>query len=80
MCWEGLNAYRVVLKNKETEAMSTLYLYPHEVNDPKYYRDPSTGAELESIEQNNLSEWLAENFSTMNVELEFITDKSPEGF
>lgn len=50
LCWEGLQAYRVVLKNKETEVISTLYLYPNEVNDPKYYKDANTGAELESIE------------------------------
>lgn len=50
------------------------------MSDPKYYKDHETEAELESIEIIPLTEWLAENFNKFGASLEFITDKSPEGF
>jgi peptide chain release factor subunit 1 len=37
-------------------------------------------AELETIESLQLSEWLAENYVNFGAALNFITDKSSEGF
>jgi len=55
-------------------------LTPDQTIDPKYYKDADTGVELESVECLPLTEWLAENYMKFGSEMEFITDKSSEGF
>ena len=37
-------------------------------------------AELEVVENIQLSEWIAENYVSFGASLQFITDKSSEGF
>ena len=37
-------------------------------------------AELEVVENVQLSEWIAENYVSFGASLQFITDKSSEGF
>ena len=78
--FEGLEYVRVSLKNKETQKISAIFLKPDQLTDPKYYIDPDTKAPLESIEQELLTEWVAENYPRFGAELEFVTNKSPEGF
>lgn len=48
--------------------------------DPKYFKNEKTGADLEIVKCVPLSEWLCENYSKYGIKLEFITDKSQEGF
>jgi len=79
LCYESLDYWRVSLKNKATEALSVIYLRPDQLNDPKFYVDEN-GNELESIDQLQLNEWIAEHYTEFGAELQFITDKSPEGF
>lgn len=78
--FETIEYVRVTLKNKETQKISVIYLKPEQLTDPKYYVDQETKAELESIDQTPLNEWIADNYSNYGAELEFITNKSPEGF
>ncbi len=78
--FEGLEYIRMTLKNKETQKISNVYAKPEQLTDPKYYIDPETKAVLESIDQVLLTEWIAENYQRFGSELEFITNKSPEGF
>jgi len=80
LLFEGLDFYRVVLKNKETEKISIAYIESIQLSDPKHYKDPDTKQELEPIEKCPLPEWLAENYQTYGARLTFITNKSPEGF
>jgi len=50
------------------------------LSDPRFYIDPETKAELEPIENILLTEWIAENYSSFGISVQFITDKSAEGF
>lgn len=56
---------------------SHIFIPPHELNNPKHFKDGEH--ELEKIEVESLTEWLAENYNTYGAELHFITDKSAEG-
>jgi len=38
------------------------------------------GADLETVDVQLLTEWMAENYNTFGCDMMFITDKSPEGF
>ena len=78
--FEGLEHIRMTLKNKETQKINNVYVKPEQLTDPKYYVDPETKAVLESIDQVLLTEWIAENYMRFGSELEFVTNKSPEGF
>jgi len=80
LLYENLDLHRLVLKNKEDESTNIIYLATDQLADPKHYRDPVTRAELETVESIQLSEWIAENYVNFGASLQFITDKSSEGF
>jgi len=80
LLYENLDLHRLVLKNKEDESTNIIYLTTEQLPDPKYYRDANTRAELETVESIQLSEWIAENYVNFGASLQFITDKSSEGF
>jgi peptide chain release factor subunit 1 len=80
LLYENMDMWRVVLKNKEDETTSIVFLNSDQITDPKYYKDANTKAELETVESLQLSEWLAENYVNFGATLNFITDKSSEGF
>lgn len=67
------------VRNKETDEKSTLYLLPNQLNDSSFF--VQNGQELERVDSENelLSEWLAVHYKDFGAELEFVTDKSPEG-
>ena len=58
--------------------MVNLLLYILEINDPKHYLEGEL--ELEYVGHKTVTEYLAENYVSLNVQLSFITDKSAEGF
>lgn len=80
LLYENMDMWRVVLKNKEDETTSIVFLTSDQLTDPKHYKDANTKAELETVESLQLSEWLAENYVNFGASLNFITDKSSEGF
>lgn len=80
--WENLEYIRVILKNPESEA-SPLILYLKKdvlATDAKTYKDAKTGTEYEVISVAPLNEWLIENFRNFGAKLQFVSDKSQEGF
>ncbi|KAL4452792.1 hypothetical protein ABPG74_002357 [Tetrahymena malaccensis] len=77
LCFEELTTLRVTRKNKVTEQITHIFIPPNELNNPKHFKDGEH--ELEKIEVENLTEWLAEHYSEFGAELYFITDKSAEG-
>jgi len=79
LLYENLDCYKLTLKNKVDETITTIYLNSDQLTDPKYYKSP-TNQELEPVENITLSEWLAENYKEHGCSLQFITDKSSEGF
>jgi peptide chain release factor subunit 1 len=81
LIFENLDRYRVTLRDKTNEEkISIVYLTEDQLSDPKYYTDPDTKTELEPIENILLTEWLAENYVSFGISVQFITDKSAEGF
>ncbi|EGR30954.1 hypothetical protein IMG5_120390 [Ichthyophthirius multifiliis] len=77
LCYEELNTLRITRKNKITEQISYIYIPPTEINNVKHFKDGEH--ELEKVEVENLTEWLAENYNNYGAELQFVTDKSAEG-
>jgi peptide chain release factor subunit 1 len=81
LIYENLDRYRVVLRDKTDENRNSIvYLSAEQLSDPRFYQDPDTKAELEPIENILLTEWIAENYSSFGISVQFITDKSAEGF
>lgn len=80
LLYENMDMWRLVLKNKEDESTSIVFLTSDQLTDPRHYKDANTKAELETVESMQLSEWLAENYVNFGAALNFITDKSSEGF
>lgn len=62
ICYENLNVIRLVLKNKETEALTTQYVNPEKITDQSLYKEKKTGDELEMVSDEPLNEWLVENY------------------
>jgi peptide chain release factor subunit 1 len=58
-----------------------VYVKPENAHKPELYKDGSVN--LEKVEEDNgeeeLAEWIAHHHKDYGCELEFITDKSPEG-
>ena len=79
LVFEGLEVYRVVIKNPHTDEVVTHFLTPEQEKDEKYFRDAASGNELTVLERTPLTEWLALNYKTFGTKLEFVTNKSQEG-
>jgi len=77
---ENLEINRYEIKNPQTEEIKVLYLSPQGEKDSKHFKDEATGSDLDIIESKPLTEWLCENYAKYGAKLEFITDKSQEGF
>ena len=75
---EDLDIHRVVL-NSAADDSETRYLTPSQFADPQSFVDKETGAELETMEQSALVEYLAENHKTFGCDLNFVNDSSHEG-
>ena len=48
--------------------------------DPKYFKDPDSGLDLEVVESEPLGDWLMVKYGDFGVKVELITDKTQEGF
>ena len=55
-----------------------VYCKESDQKNPKYFKDGIHDMEL--VESTPLNEWVTENYKEFGCNLEFITDKSPEGF
>ena len=80
--WENLEYIRVVLKSPDGEGSNTsIYLKKDALPpDAKTHKDPKTGIEFEVVEVATLNEWLIENYKNFGAKLQFVSDKSQEGF
>ncbi len=76
--WENLAVYRIVLKSA-TGTTKTLYLTEEQCRDSTYFKDPTTGQDMETTEKDLFLEWLAENYKSFGTTLEIVTNKSQEG-
>eukprot|EP00735_Rhodelphis_limneticus_P001510 TRINITY_DN12141_c0_g1::TRINITY_DN12141_c0_g1_i1::g.26602::m.26602 TRINITY_DN12141_c0_g1::TRINITY_DN12141_c0_g1_i1::g.26602 ORF type:complete len:442 (-),score=139.62,sp/Q9VPH7/ERF1_DROME/75.00/0.0,eRF1_2/PF03464.10/1.4e-42,eRF1_3/PF03465.10/1.2e-35,eRF1_1/PF03463.10/6.4e-27 TRINITY_DN12141_c0_g1_i1:671-1996(-) len=77
--WENLEVNRFELRNNASQETIFLNLTPEQEKDQAFFRDASTGGELETIEKVPLVEYLAENYKKFGAHLEFVTNRSQEG-
>jgi len=77
--WDNLEIQRITVRNNQTSEESVLHLTKEQCEDDKHFKDETTGAELETIDTQQLVEWFAENYKNFGCNLEFITDRSAEG-
>lgn len=77
--FENLDIRRVVLRNNQTGEENTLELTPAQMTDSSYFHDKDTGVEFETVEDELLLEWFAENYKKFGCAMEFVTDRSQEG-
>ena len=80
MLFEDLEINRYVLKNPIKGNTTTILLNPTQEKNTKYFKDQETGQDYDVIEKDPLAEWLCNNYTRFGVKIEFITDKSQEGF
>jgi len=80
--WENLEYIRVILKNPEPDRSPIILYLKKDVlsTEAKTYKDTKTGIEYEVIGVAPLNEWLIENFRKFGAKLQFVSDKSQEGF
>jgi peptide chain release factor subunit 1 len=77
--WDNLEIQRYVLRNQSTGEEKVIHLTKEQANDDSFFRDSTTGTELETIEKEPLVEWMANNYKQFGCNLEFVTDRSGEG-
>ena len=80
LLYENIEVMRYELKNPITGATNVLLLNPKQEQDTKYFKDKDTGVDLEVVNQEELADWLSVHYKAYGVQIEFITDKSPDGF
>lgn len=80
--WENLEYIRITLKDPANEGSPTIIYLKKEAlaQDAKTFKDPRSGIEYQVVEVAPLNEWLIENYKKFGAKLQFISDKSQEGF
>jgi len=78
ICFENLETNRLTLKHAQTGVETILHLNKEQESNQSLFV-AADGAELETIEKQQLVEWFAENYKTFGTTLEFVTNKSQEG-
>ena len=68
------------IKNPIKGDMKTFFLTSTQEKDSKYFKDAETGTDLEVVAADNLAEWLCNHYLDFGANIEFITDKSQEGY
>jgi len=58
--------------------VTVIYCKTEDIKNPAFYREGISEREL--IEAVPLNEWITEHYTEFGANLEYITDKSPEGF
>lgn len=80
MLFEDLEVNRYVLKHPLTGGTKVVMLNPMQEKSQKFMRDQGKQVDYDVIESCPLAEWLCNNYAKFGVTLEFITDKSQEGY
>lgn len=80
MLFENIEIMRYEIKNPVSGETKTFLLNAVQEQDPKYFKDADTGVDLEVVSCEQLADWLCLHFKEYGIKIEFITDKSPDGF
>ena len=74
--WENLDHIRYEMKNPVTQEETVQVLTPAQATDQSYFKDVENQVELVIKDEQNLNEWLVDNYRVYGSQLEFVTDKS----
>jgi peptide chain release factor subunit 1 len=77
--WETLEMDRYKVRNSSTDEEKELFLTREQTKDQSNFHDKATGVELDILESLSVVEWMANCYKQWGCELEFVTDRSPEG-
>jgi len=77
--WENLDLKRIEFRNPATDKDEVKYLDTKGLKDSKNFKDAETGIDLDKVKEEELIQYLAENYTTFGTTLEIITDRSQEG-
>ena len=80
LLYENIEINRYEIKNPVTGVTNVYLLNSKQEEDPKYFKDKDTGVDLETVSCEQLADWLCLHYKAYGVQIEFITDKSPDGF
>ena len=80
MLFENIEIMRYEIKNPVTGTTAVHLLNAQQEQHPKYFHDAETGVDLEVTSAESLADWLCLNYKNYGIKVEFITDKSPDGF
>ncbi|TPX50769.1 hypothetical protein SeMB42_g02116 [Synchytrium endobioticum] len=80
--WENVDIARYVLRNPVTGEEITKHLTKEKEKDTNEFKGESADGvkfDYEVVEKTSLLEWLADNYKKFGADLEFVTNRSPEG-
>lgn len=76
--YENLEISRWVLRNSQGSEV-VVHTTKAQEDNREFFLDKETGAEMETVDQGSLLEWLAESYKDFGATLEFVSDRSSEG-
>lgn len=77
--WENIELMRYHLKNPKTDEETIEYFFPNEEQNSNNFLDKKTKEKLEIINKMEFLDWIIEKHKDLNVNIEIISDNSPEG-
>ena len=80
MLFEDLEITRYVVKHPIKGDTKVLLLNPAQEKNTKFFKDAESGKDFDIVEQDPLAEWICNNYTRFGARVEFITDKSQEGY
>lgn len=80
LLWEELAIMRYEIRNPVKGDTRIHLLTEAQEKDPKYFKDADTGVDLDVVNSENLADWLLLNYKKYGINIEFITDKSSDGY
>lgn len=80
LLFEEIEVMRYEIKNPATGETKIFLLNAVQEKDPKYFKDQETGQDCEVVASEQLADWICLNYKKYGVQIEFITDKSSDGF
>ncbi|XVF50138.1 hypothetical protein PTKIN_Ptkin04bG0071500 [Pterospermum kingtungense] len=78
--WEDLDITRYVLRNSITGEVVIKHLNKEQEANMSNFRDSASSADMEVQDKMPLLEWFANEYKQFGCSLEFVTNKSEEGF
>ena len=80
LLFENIEVMRYEIKNPVKGETRVHLLNSVQEKDPKYFKDADTGVDLEVVDSVQLADWICLNYKKYGINIEFITDKSSDGF